>query len=225
MEVSAEKTHERMSLPARDRMAAPGAVQVSVAPWRRSVREAPRAWNLSLLAGRLTEISDSGAAPVLTAAASLILQAQQRGEPAAWVGFGNSIFFPPDFVEWGIDLEALPVVRVSDALAASRAADQLLRSGAFGLVVLDLKAEARMPMAVQSRLAALARKHHAALLCLTRKRRGAPSLGPLVSLHGEGRIARTAFSLFDWEIRVVKDKRGAPGWSHTESCRGTDGLC
>ena len=223
MDVFAEKSHERMPVPARERVAASGATPV--APRRRLGREAPRAWNLSLLAGRLTEISDSGAAPALTAAASLILQAQQRGEPAAWIGFGNSIFFPPDLVEWGIDLEALPVVCVPDALAAFRAADQLLRSGAFGLVVLDLKAEARMHMAVQSRLAALARKHRTGLLCLTRKKRGAPSLGPLVSLHGEGRITRTAFSLFDWEIRVVKDKRGAPGWSHTESCRGTDGLC
>ena len=217
MDVFAEKSHERMPVS--------GVVSTPVVARRRSVREVPRAWSLSLLAGRLTEISDSGAAPALTAAASLILQAQQRGEPVAWIGFGNSIFFPPDLVEWGIDLDALPVVRVPDALAASRAADQLLRSGAFGLVVLDLKAEARMHMAVQSRLAALARKHHAALLCLTRKKKGAPSLGPLVSLHGEGRITRTAFSLFDWEIRVVKDKRGAPGWSHTESCRGTDGLC
>lgn len=225
MDVFAEKSHERMPVPARERMPASGAAPAPGATRHRSVRETPRAWNLSLLAGRLTEISDAGAAPALTAAASLILQAQQRGEPAAWVGFGNSIFFPPDLVEWGIDIDALPVVRVPDALAASRAADQLLRSGAFGLVVLDLKAETRMHMAVQSRLAALARKHHAALLCLTRKKRGAPSLGPLVSLHGEGRITRTAFSLFDWEIRVVKDKRGAPGWSHTESCRGTDGLC
>lgn len=215
MDVFAEKTLDRMPVP----MAAPAA------PRSRPVRDAFKGWSLSSLAGRFTEISDSGAAPALTAAASLILQAQQRGEPAAWVGFGNSIFFPPDLVEWGIDLDALPVVRVSDALAASRAADQLLRSGAFGLVVLDLKAEARMHMAVQSRLAALARKHHAALLCLTRKKKGAPSLGPLVSLHGEGRITRTAFSRFDWEIRMVKDKRGAPGWSHRESCRGTDGLC
>ncbi len=223
MDVFAEKSHERMPVPAHAWM--PASSAAPVAPRRRPVREAPRAWNMSLLAGRLTEVSDSGATPALTAAAALILQAQQRGEPAAWVGFGNSIFFPPDLVEWGIDLDALPVVRVPDALAASRAADQLLRSGAFGLVVLDLKAQTQMHVAVQSRLAALARKHHAALICLTRKKRGAPSLGPLVSLHGEGRITRAAFSRFDWEIRVVKDKCGAPGWSHTESCRGTDGLC
>ena len=215
MDVSAKKTREGMAAP----VAAPAA------PQRRPVRDTSRAWTLPSLAGRLTEVSDSGAAPSLTAAAALILQAQQRGEPAAWIGFGNSIFFPPDFAEWGIDLEALPVVRVPDGLAASRAADQLLRSGAFGLVVLDLKTQAQMHMAVQSRLAALARRHHAVLLCLTRKKKGAPSLGPLVSLHGEGRISRTAFSRFDWEIRIVKDKRGAPGWSHTESCRGADGLC
>ena len=215
MDVFAEKSREGMPVP----VAAPAA------PRRRPVRGTSRVWNLSSLAGRLTEVSDSGAAPSLTAAAALILQAQQRGEPVAWIGFGNSIFFPPDFAEWGIDLDALPVIRVPDALAASGAADQLLRSGAFGLVVLDLKSQAQMHMAVQSRLAALARRHHAVLHCLTRKKKGAPSLGPLVSLHGEGKISRTAFSRFDWEIRMVKDKLGAPGWSHTESCRGADGLC
>ena len=187
--------------------------------------DAVRAWSLASLAGHLAEVSDSGAAPSLTAAASLILEGQERGEPTAWIGLGRSIFFPPDLAEWGIDLEALPVIRAPGADAAFGAADQLLRSGAFGLVVLDLEDRTRMPLAVQSRLAALAREHHALLLCLTRKRSGAPSLGPRVSLHGEGRISRAAFNRFDWQIRVVKDRRGAPGWSHTESCRGADGLC
>ncbi len=228
-EKTQEKTQDRVPVSRRWSDPHPGPLPegegVGRARQSRPARGPSKDWNLSSLAGRLTEISDSGAAPTLTAAASLILQAQQRGEPAAWIGFGNSIFFPPDFAEWGIDLEALPVIRAPDDRAASLAADQLLRSGAFGLVVLDLKSRAWMHMAVQSRLAALARKHHAALLCLTRKQQGAPSLGPLVSLHGEGRISRTAFSRFDWEIRILKDKRGAPGWSHTESCRGTDGLC
>ena len=115
MDVFAEKSREGMPVP----VAAPAAAR------RRPVRDTSRVWNLSSLAGRLTEVSDSGAAPSLTAAAALILQAQQRGEPVAWISFGNSIFFPPDFAEWGIDLEALPVIRVPDGLAASRAADQL----------------------------------------------------------------------------------------------------
>ena len=183
------------------------------------------AWNLPSLAGRIAEVSDSGAVPSITAAAALILEAQEGGEPAAWIGLGDSVFFPPDLAGWGIDLEALPVIRVPDLPAACGAAEQLLRSGAFGLVVLDLKTQAKMRLAAQSRLAALARGHRAALLCLTRKKEGAPSLGPLVSLRGEGRISRTAFGRFDWEIRITKDRQGAPGWSHTEACCGTDGLC
>ena len=215
MTVSAQKPRGQM----RAAIADPAVPQHPPAP------DPTRAWTLSSLAGHLSEVSDSGAAPSLTAVAALILQAQQVGEAAAWISFGNSIFFPPDVAEWGIDLEALPVIRVPDARAACGAGDQLLRSGAFGLVVLDLKTQAQMPLAVQSRLAALARKHRAALVCLTRKEKGAPSLGPLVSLHGEGRIYRTAFNRFAWDIRIVKDKQGAPGWSHTGSCRGTDGLC
>ena len=41
-------------------------------------------------------------------------------------------------MDGGIDLDALPVVRVPDARAAGRAADHLVRSGGFGLVVIDL---------------------------------------------------------------------------------------
>lgn len=185
----------------------------------------PREWTLGSLAGRLAEVSNSGTTPSLTAAASLILQAQQKGDPVTWITIGNSIFFPPDFVDWGIDLEALPVLWVSNGMAAARAADQLLRSGAFGLVVLDLKNHIHMRTAVQSRLAALAKKHHTLLLCLTRKKSGAPSLGSLVSLHGQGSIEKTSFNRFNWEVHIVKDKQGSPGWRHTEFCRGSDGLC
>ena len=89
MDVSAEKNHVRTPVPARERMPASGAAPV--APRRRSAREIPRAWNLSLLAGRFTEVSDSGASPALTAAAVLLLQAHPRGGPAAWIGLGNSM--------------------------------------------------------------------------------------------------------------------------------------
>ena len=70
-------------------------------------------------------------------AASLAWKAQLRGEPVAWILARPSSFFPPDLHAGGIDLEALAVVRVPDAAAAARAADKLLRSGAFGLVLLD----------------------------------------------------------------------------------------
>jgi recombination protein RecA len=182
-------------------------------------------WRLDALSGRLAEISCSGATAALTAATALVLEAQLRGEPAAWVAVGDSIFFPPDLARSGIDLDALPVVRVPDVRSALRAADPLLRSGAFALVVLDLGAEIGIPGAAQTRLAGLAKKHHTALLCLTRKQRDASSLGSLVSLRGESRIKRTAFDRFTWELHIIKDKRRGPGWRHAEVCRGPDGLC
>ena len=99
-------------------------------------------WGYAALAGRLAELSGTGATALLTAAFGLVLEAQQAGDPVAWVTSRTSSFFPPDAAEGGVDLEALAVVRAEDTVQAARAADQLLRSGGFGLVVLDLASDA-----------------------------------------------------------------------------------
>lgn len=182
-------------------------------------------WSLEALTGRLVELSGAASSATLTAAAALILEAQKRGQPAAWVTGQRSIFYPPDFAAAGIDLEALPVVRAPDARGSWRATDALLRSGGFGVVVLDLGADTDLPLAIQTRLAGLARRHRAALLCVTRKEPGAPSLGSLVSIRAEVEKRRADFDRFACQVRVVKDKRQGPGWEHREVCRGSDGLC
>jgi recombination protein RecA len=92
-------------------------------------------------------------------------------------------------------------------------------------VVLDLGADWEMRLPVQARLAALAKKNRAVLLCMTKKRRDAPSIGSLVSIRAEARAVKTGFDKFTWEIRVLKDKRRAPGWSYGEEIRGVEGLC
>ncbi len=97
-----------------------------------------RTFSLQALAGRFVELSGAGASAVLTVAMQLVWEAQHHGENVAWVGVGGSTFFAPDAAHAGIDLAALPVVMAPDALAAGRAVSHLLRSGAFGLVVLDL---------------------------------------------------------------------------------------
>jgi recombination protein RecA len=182
-------------------------------------------WQLDTAAGRLVEISSGGPTASLTIAVGLVLEAQQQGEPAAWITASDSIFFPPDLDASGIDLQALPVVRVNDPPRAARAADVLVRSGGLALIVIDLGPAMGLPVPVQTRLAGLAKKHHTALVCLTRKGAHLPSLGSLVSLRGEGATTRTSFNRFTWEIRIVKDKRRGPGWRHAEVCRGPDGLC
>jgi recombination protein RecA len=194
---------------------------------RRGEHRAPETgrWCLDTLSGRIAELSSNGRCAAMSAAVALILQAQHRGEPAAWIAVGPSTFYPPDAARSGVDLGALPLVRVRDGRDAARTADRLLRSGAFAVVVLDLGRDHHIRVPVQSRLAGLAKKHRTAVLCLTRKKREEPSIGSLVSLRAETRVKRTGFDRFEWGVRVIKDKRRGPGWDHKETCCGAEGLC
>lgn len=181
-------------------------------------------WSLDTLAGRFVELSGAGDSATLTTSAGLIREAQMRGELAAWIGGQGSSFFPRDFAASGIDLEALPVVRVGGLIQAARAADTLLRSGGFLLLIMDLGATRSLPMAAQNRLMGLAQKHHTALVALTGKSQRGSSQS-LVSLRGESGKHRTGRDCFQCDLHIVKDKRRTPGWSHTEMCHGPDGLC
>ena len=216
-----------------------------------------RSWRVAALAGRLAELSSREGAAGLTLAFSLVLDAQRAGEPVGWLTADESAFYPPDAARGGVDLEALVVVRLPVVDQLPRAAEHLARSGAFGLLVLDLGGSARVPVPMQMRLLGLARQHESAVLFLTRG--DGASLGSLVSLRAEARHepaacsgpagagvgsgvgdgAGTATVADDWcvagrgagvgvftcTVRVLKDKRGGPGWRHVEVCRGPDGLC
>jgi recombination protein RecA len=185
----------------------------------------PAGWSLATFAGRLGEISGTQACSPLTFAFRLVLAAQRAGEPVAWIGGPDSVFFPPDVACAGVDLAALPVVRARDVPSALRAADLLLRSGGFGLVVLDLGTNGSLSFPGQTRLLGLARKHRAAVVCLTEKDGRRPSLGSLVSLRIEAARTAREGDRYRCEARALKDKRRRPGWSHVEVCRGPDGLC
>jgi recombination protein RecA len=104
------------------------------------------------------------------------------------------------------------------------AAERLLRSGAFGLVVLDLGKDAALSQPMQSRLLGLAQHHHAAVLCLTQKPESSPSLGSLVSLRAQAVRTWLGQDRFACELRVNKDKRRGPVWSEREVYRGPLGL-
>ncbi len=192
---------------------------------QKSYSDSSIGWTLDTLAGRCVEMSGSAETATLTTTAALILEAQRRGEPSAWVAGCGSTFFPPDFAASGIDLHALPVIHVPEIKQASRVTDALLRSGGFTLVILDLGSKVELPLPFQTRFAGLAKKHHTAMLYLTCKGEWTPSLGSLVSLRGHSAKTRTSFDRFTCSIHVVKDKRRGPGWGDTEVCHGPDGLC
>ena len=183
-------------------------------------------WSLDAMRGRLVELSARGASATLTTAIGLVLEAQQASEPVAWVTPRNATFYPPDVASSGVDLAALVVVRVTDTVTAASAAERLLRSGAFGLVVLDFggSGASELPIAHQGRLVTLAQAHDAAVVCITAKPSDAPSLGSLVSLRAEAMRLRDRDHAYAVTLRVLKDKRRGPGWTHRLKARGPSGL-
>jgi recombination protein RecA len=184
----------------------------------------PSPWNLAAIAGRFIEISASTSTASLTLAFGLVRQAQKQSEPVGWVTSMERFFYPPDAAHGGVDLAALVVIRVLHAASIPTAGEKLLRSGSFGLVVLDLGI-ADIPLPLQSRLTGLAQRHHAALVCLTEKESKTFSLGSLVSLRVHAERQRSSDHRFACRLRVLKDKRRGPTWSHEEFCRGPAGLC
>ena len=131
-----------------------------------------------------------------------------------WVQPVGGPLYPPDLHAAGVDLDALAVVHVpaeEGSAALGKAAELLLRSGAFGLVVVDLGSIPHgSRTAWQGRLLGLARQHESRVVLLTDKPSHADSLGTLVGLRVEPRRTRGSDGSFLVEHQVLKNKSGAP---------------
>jgi recombination protein RecA len=206
---------------ARDKRGMLGSVNAVLGA--RPAPKGPPRWCLAELAGRLVELAGWRSSAVFSSALTLVLDAQRCGETAVWVGPRSRSFFPPDAQRAGVDLAALPVVRVSLAREISFAADVLARSGAFGLIVLDV-GRSNVPMGVLSRLAGLARTHEAAIVLLSEKPPDRPSLGSVVSFRADSSFARESDGSFVHELAVARDRVRATSWREIEVRRGPPGL-
>lgn len=177
--------------------------------------------------GRVIELSGRGAVARTTTAALLLLDAQREGETTAWIQPKGGALFPPDLAAAGVDLDALVVAHVPAERGAQellRAAEHLLRAGAFGLVVVDLGG-LRLPRggAWQARLTALARHHQSRLVLLTDTPAHEGSLGPLIGLRIDPRRRRDA-GLLVVDPHVLKNKSGRPCDPRPEFRRPPAGL-
>jgi recombination protein RecA len=189
------------------------------------------------LRGRLVELSSDRSAAALSSAVNLTLQAQRAGDQVAWIQLRASSFYLPDVVECGVDISALAVIRVSDMVVAGRAAERLLRSSAFGLVIVDLGAPdcvierdgihqpgtKALSVANQGRLVSLAQQADSLVVCLTNKKLSSDSMGSLISLRADASRERDDEG-FRITLRVLKDKRRGPGWIRRERAKGPSGL-
>lgn len=181
------------------------------------------AWTVEEFAGRIIELRATGPSPIMSFAVGLILDAQRQREPVVWISARDDLFYPPDFIANGIDLEALAVVRMREPKTAASAADKLLRCGAFGLIVLDLGTDPWFPEALLNRLVRHAEASQTAVVCLTEARRDMRALGSLVSVRADVHRTRTEHG-FRCIARAERDRLRGPGWTHEEVCDGTVGL-
>jgi len=181
----------------------------------------------SLPRGRIVELSGDGRTARASTAVSLVIRRQAEDEPVAWIQPEGGSLYPPDLAASGVDLDDLVVVRVPSrgrAADLARAAELLLRSGAFGLVVLDLTEGRPRGDGWQSRLAGLARQHDATVLLLTESDARAPSAGPMVALRIEPVRERRAPGRFAVEHRVMRDKLGGLAEPAADARRAPVGL-
>lgn len=200
---------------------------------RRNEEDEHEPWSFANLRGQLIELSEEHPLGALTFASELIGSAQHDGEPVAWISACPSIFFPPDLAENGIDVSAVVVVAVKDEREALWACDLLVRSQAFGLLVVDLERGRRLADAALARLTHLARRCDAAILFLTLKKGSFSSLGSLVTLRGVVRRAgmlvpgspKLPAPTIACEVTTVKDKRRTPGSRITRRYDGPRGVC
>ncbi len=181
---------------------------------------------LADLRGRLSEFCADRGHPNVTAAIQLIAEAHRRGEPAAWVGPAGSLFYPPDVPPGTLDWSALAVVRLDRPQRQARAADRLLRSGAFGLVVVDLCHSSRpdITTALLGRLLHLAEEKDSALLFLTATDPEGPSLSSLISIRARADWTDVDPFRLRSSLTTVKDKRRGPGHRTCEIYHGPLGL-
>lgn len=199
-------------------------------------------WGFEQLRGRLIELNAARASAALSFSAQLIAQAQRADLPVAWIAMGDSLFFPPDMHQNGVDLQALALVWPDEISQAWRALDALIRADAFGLVVVDLRADADLHPSQQHRLARMAERYDVAVIflnnCFTIKTlptitrqenaqhtiRSKPRHALRVSLRVEASRRRLEPGTFGCTLRALKDGRYAPGWTIEEVRHGTPGL-
>lgn len=207
------------------------------APDTQSQRAPARPLAEVIAPGRLVELC--GEAQTSTAVA-ILAHVQREGETAAWIQPAHGELYPPDLAAAGIDVEALVVIHVPETGAMSGAAGQcrsaelLLRSGGFGLIVLDFcRTEPSGQAAWQGRLLGLARQHEARVLLLRRDAR--ESLGPLIGMRVASHVERVSndddppgfhprTGCFEIRHEVLKNKSGGPLEPAAIRIRGPWGL-
>jgi len=186
-------------------------------------------WTFRAVEGRLVLVRPGNGAAPLSCAMRLLWDAQRQGQTAVWIAGPDSLFFPPDAEALGVDLAALPVVRMRDRAQMWKAADCLLRCDGFGLIAIDLASAPRdgatVPDRILYRLSSLARLHGTAVLLLAGQADEISSSAISLSVRPSVAIADSfSHPRAILTMSAVRDRLAAGPWSMEEPCVGPPGL-
>jgi recombination protein RecA len=179
-------------------------------------------WRFENLVGILAEISEETACGAVSFVTEIMLEAQGRNEPVAWVAGVSTTWYPPDLAERGVDLGAVALIRAGGEDESLTATEWLVRSGAPGLVIVDAEGAWKATDASLGRIQKLAERSRCAVVFLTRKCAHEPSLGSRISLRGC--ITRSGSEPFHIAINIVKDKRSNVSSRQIRQYHGPSGM-
>jgi recombination protein RecA len=192
---------------------------------RKEITDSVTCIPISTFAGRLTEWTSAVPYIYLTPLCSVIRTAQISREPTVWISCCNYTFFPPDAANHGISLENLPLIKIRTVKHAVRASEHLLRSGAFGLIIIDLPVHIFIEQGKLGKLARLADLHNTAVIISTKQEgKYSTTLGSMISLRLEIGRQYLGANKFRYTIHATKDKQRTPGWKYSEVYYGPAGL-
>jgi hypothetical protein len=190
----------------------------------KEMRAAPGggSWKFDDIVGMLAEVSEETSCGAISFVTEIILEAQDRNEPVAWVAGTGSTFYPPDLSDCGVDLAAVAVIRAGGEEESLTATEWLIRSGALGLVIVDADRGWKVRDVSLGRVQKLAERSQCAVIFLTRKRPVEPSLGSCIALRGC--VTRSGATPFDIVIHTIRDKRSNSSYRLSRQYHGPSGM-
>ena len=163
--------------------------------------------DLDFMRGRVGLFCGESPNSSTTLAAYLVHEIQREREPAVWLTDSTRLPHAPDLLDVGIDLEAMPILRLADAKDAAHAAMMAVASGAFGGLIWDLDAPEQLTRGTLTALGMLARRHHVAIVLLCHGKK-MPSLD--VDCAGQITRRKSASStgaLEQIELELISNRR------------------
>jgi hypothetical protein len=169
--------------------------------------------------GRLSEITGPPSSGRTSIAWAILADATRRGEVVGLVD-GADRFDPVRAAATGIDLERLLWIRLAEPSKALRAAEILLGTRGFAVVVLDMADGMPLPersVGAWPRLAHRAATSRAALLLVSSKRLAEGFAAVCLSLTPgrrrwpRHRLRKLLFDGLSIEARLVRSRSGVPG--------------